>query len=139
MFLRRPQNLESANNVSPGTLRERAATLKVAEPVNARALPTRLHDARNLAFERQTTEAQTADTELAQIRARTAAQLAPVVLTELELRLAGVFDALCSSSHMSSLFLRGPRRAFFARWGGYAPWRNGMPKYFSSVRAPLSS
>src|ERR1700760_4266362 len=103
MFLRRPQNLESANNVSPGTLRERAATLKVAEPVNARALPTRFHNARNLALERQTAEAQTADAELAQVCARTAAQLAPVVLTGLELRLAGVFDALCSSSHISFL------------------------------------
>src|ERR1700760_1911986 len=128
MFLRRPQNLESANNVSPGTLRERAATLKVAEPVNARALPTRFHNARNLALERQTAEAQTADTELAQIRARTAAQLAAVVLTGLELRLLCGFDALCSGSHISLTFLFP-----------YAPWRNGMPKAFSSSRAPLSS
>src|SRR5580698_1970759 len=109
--LQPPQSIESANNVSPGTLRERAATLKVAEPVNARALPARLHNARDLALERQTTEAQTADAELAQERARTAAQLAPVVLTGLELRLAGVFYALCSSCHMSSLCSLAERHA----------------------------
>src|SRR6185312_3000286 len=48
---------ESAKNVSPGTLRERAATLEVAEPVNALALPARLHNARDLTLERQATEA----------------------------------------------------------------------------------
>jgi len=63
-------------------------------------LPAGLDDARNLALERKTAEAQAADTELAQKRARTAAELAAVVLAGLELRFASVFDALCSGCHV---------------------------------------
>jgi hypothetical protein len=69
-------------------------------------LPAGLDDARNFALERKTAEAQTADTELAQKRARTAAELAAVVLAGLELRFASVFDALCSGCHVLSLLLR---------------------------------
>jgi hypothetical protein len=66
-------------------------------------LPAGLNDARNLALERKAAEAQTADAELAQERARTAAELAAVVLAGLELRFASVFDALCSGCHVLSL------------------------------------
>src|SRR5579864_8872136 len=59
-------------------------------------LPTRLHDARDFALERQAAEAQTAYAELAQVAAGTAAELAPVVLAGAELRLPRVFHSLCS-------------------------------------------
>jgi hypothetical protein len=68
-------------------------------------LPAGLDDARNLALECQTAEAQAADTELAQKRARTAAELAAVMLAGLELRFASVFDALCGGCHVLSLLL----------------------------------
>jgi len=68
-------------------------------------LPAGLDDARNLALERKTAEAEAADAELAQKRARTAAELAAVVLAGLELRFASVFDALCSGCHVLSLLM----------------------------------
>jgi hypothetical protein len=63
-------------------------------------LPAGLDDTRNLTLERKTAEAQTADAEFAQERARTAAELAAVVLAGLKLRFASVFDALCSGCHV---------------------------------------
>ena len=68
--------------------------------VKRERLPAGLHNTRDLALERETTEAQTADAELAQERARTTAKLAAVVLAGLELRNSCIFDALCSSSHI---------------------------------------
>jgi hypothetical protein len=67
--------------------------------VGREALPTRLHDAGNLALQRQRAEAQTADAELAQVSAWTAAYLATVVLAGLEFRLACVFHSLCCCCH----------------------------------------
>jgi len=60
------------------------------------ALPARLDDAWDLTLQRQSTEAQTADAELAQERTRAPAQLAAVVLAALELGLTSVFYSLCS-------------------------------------------
>ena len=68
-------------------------------------LPAGLDDARNLALESKAAEAHAADAELAQKRARAAAELAAVVLAGLELRFASVFDALCSGCHVLSLLL----------------------------------
>src|SRR5215510_10978834 len=57
------------------------------------ALPARLHDARNLALERQLAEAEPAQLELPEVAARAAAQLAPVIGARLELRLTlGLHD-----------------------------------------------
>ena len=95
-------------------------------------LPAGLDDARDLALEREPAEAETADAELAQKRAGTAAELAAVVLAGLELRLLGVFDALCGVAIFR--FLSGYKLGV-----AYAPWRNGMPKALSKARAPLSS
>jgi hypothetical protein len=64
-------------------------------------LPGRLHDAWNLALERERAEAQAADAELAQERARTPAQVAAVVLAAGKLRLPFVFHAFCSSCHFA--------------------------------------
>ncbi len=44
-------------------------------------LPAGFHDTRDLTLKRQAAKAQTADPEFAQKRARTPAELAPVVLT----------------------------------------------------------
>src|SRR5207237_2901160 len=49
-----------------------------------RMLPARLHDARNLALEGELAEAQAAHLELPDIRARTPAQLTPMVGARLE-------------------------------------------------------
>src|ERR1700753_1297489 len=68
-------------------------------------LPGRLDDAWDLALERQRAEAQTAYAELAEERARTAAELAAVMLAALELGLAGVFHSLCCCCHGVSLSL----------------------------------
>ena len=65
-------------------------------------LPARLDNARDLALERQATEAQTAHAELTQKAARSPAELAPVVLAGAELRLPRVFHSLCSGCHKSS-------------------------------------
>src|SRR5499426_3793031 len=51
------------------------------------ALPARLHDARDLALERQLAEAEPAELELPEVAARAAAQLAPRIGARLELRL----------------------------------------------------
>ena len=64
--------------------------------VGTPALPARLDDAWDLTLQRQSTEAQTADAELAQERTRAPAQLAAVVLAALELGLTSVFYSLCS-------------------------------------------
>jgi hypothetical protein len=50
-------------------------------------LPGRLQHAWNFATQRQSAEAQAADAELAQVRARAPAQLATIVLARGELRL----------------------------------------------------
>mgnify|MGYP001551602319 CR=1 FL=1 len=63
-------------------------------------LPARLDDAWNRTRECKAAEAESADTELAQKRARTAAELAAVMLAGLELRFLCVFDALCGSCHV---------------------------------------
>jgi hypothetical protein len=65
-------------------------------------LPARLDDAGNLSLERQCTEAQTANAELAQETARSPAELAPIVLAAAELRLPRVFHPFCSGCHKSS-------------------------------------
>jgi hypothetical protein len=65
-------------------------------------LPARLHDAGDLALERQATETQTAYAELAQVTARPSAELAPVVLARAELRLPRVLYSFCSGCHKSS-------------------------------------
>jgi hypothetical protein len=70
-------------------------------------LPGRLHDAWNLALERERAEAQAADAELAQERARTPAQVAAVVLAAGKLRLPFIFNAFCGSGHFApDLLLR---------------------------------
>src|SRR5580698_371310 len=58
-------------------------------------LPAGLHDARDLSPKRQLAEAQTAQTELAQVRAGPAADLAAIVLAAGKLRFAGVFNSFC--------------------------------------------
>src|ERR1700735_4511333 len=58
-------------------------------------LPAGLNNPGNLAPERQLAEAQTAQTELAQVGAGPAANLAAIVLAAGKLRLAGVFDSFC--------------------------------------------
>src|SRR6201995_830482 len=73
-------------------------------------LPAGLDDAWDLALERQCTEAQTADAELAQERARTAAELAAVVLAGLELRLCRVFHSFCCSCHIFFALFLNPDR-----------------------------
>src|SRR5436309_10588621 len=50
----------------------------------AALLPARLHDARNLALERQFAEAEAAEFELSDVAARTPAELAAVVCAHLE-------------------------------------------------------
>jgi hypothetical protein len=70
-------------------------------PSKPNHLPGRLHDAWNLALERERAEAQAADAELAQERARTPAQVAAVVLAAGKLRLPFVFHAFCSSCHFA--------------------------------------
>src|SRR3989442_8384451 len=52
-----------------------------------RPLPARLHDARNLALERQLAKAEPAHLELPEVAARAAAQLAPGIGARAELRL----------------------------------------------------
>jgi hypothetical protein len=64
-------------------------------------LPTGFNDARDFAPERQLAEAQAAEAELAQIRARPAANLAAIVLAAGKFRLAGVFNSFRSSCHLS--------------------------------------
>ncbi len=58
----------------------------------AHPLPGRLAYARNLTLQRQSAEAQTADTELAQVPARTSANLAAIVLPGRKL---GLLVRLC--------------------------------------------
>src|SRR5690242_3434143 len=76
-------------------------------------LPGRLHNARNLAAQRETAETQTAHAEFAQEPARAAAQLAAVVLARGKLRLSCVLDSFCSGRHLVVIllvFLRAFRR-----------------------------
>jgi len=54
--------------------------------MHQRSLPTGLANARDLAVERQVSEANAADAELAEIGPRPAADIAPVVLADLVLR-----------------------------------------------------
>ncbi len=91
------------------------------------ALPAGLYDAWDFTLERQTTEAQPADAELAEECAGATAELAAVVLAALELGLLCVLDCFCSSRHIYLL------RSLL----GYA--RNGMPKCLRRTRALLSS
>src|SRR5258708_40125043 len=104
-------------------------------------LPAGFDDARNLALQSERTEAKTADAKLAQKSARTAAELAAVVLARLELRFLCIFDAfcgschnLCSLSHTANLF-----EAVGPGFLSYAPTRKGIPKPLSRARAALSS
>jgi hypothetical protein len=60
-------------------------------------LPAGLNDPGNLSPKRQLTEAQTAQTEFAQVSARPAADLAAIVLAAGKFRLAGVFNSFCCS------------------------------------------
>ena len=119
-------------------------SLEFCELLEARAkryLPAGLHNTRNLAFERERTEAETADAKLAQEGARAATDLAAVVLAGLELRNSCVFDALCCSCHNSLSILRetcGFPNDLVVLALAYAV-RNGMPNAFSKLRAPLSS
>jgi hypothetical protein len=75
------------------------------------SLPARLHNARNLSFESERTEAETANAELTKVSPGTTAELAAVVLTGLELRLTCVFDALCCSCHNVYLYPSKPVEA----------------------------
>jgi hypothetical protein len=65
-------------------------------------LPARLHDAGNLASQRETAKAQTADAKLPQVSPRPSAELAPIVLAAAELRLPRVFHPFCCGCHKSS-------------------------------------
>src|SRR5579871_369240 len=67
-------------------------------------LPARLHNAWNFSLKGERAEAETADAELAQERARTTAELAAVVLARLELRLLCIFDAFCGRCHIFALY-----------------------------------
>src|SRR5271156_2800602 len=73
--------------------------------LDGQSLPARLDDAGDLSLERQTTEAQAADAELAQVCAGASAELAAVMLPALELGLAGVLDSFCSGCHIFCLVL----------------------------------
>ena len=82
-------------------------------------LPARLHNARNFSLKGERAEAETADAELAQERARTTAELAAVVLAGLELRLLCIFDAFCGRCHIFcslSLLQTLFRAAFGPAW-----------------------
>ena len=109
--------------------------------MNLFILPARLHNARNFSLESERAEAETADAELAQERARTTAELAAVVLAGLELRCFCIFNAFCGSCHIFTLYLTA--NLFEADGPGfvnrYAPTRKGIPKLFSRARASLSS
>src|SRR5215469_13368111 len=75
-------------------------------------LPRRLRNPWNLPTERQLPEAQAANAELAQISARTSAQLATVVLARGKLGLSCVLNSLCRSSH-----------SILLRLGNFEPWK----------------
>src|ERR1017187_5172637 len=77
----------------------------------ATALPTRLHDPGNLALQGQTTEAQTADTELAQKGARTSADMAAIVLPDREF---GLLVRLGNTGCLRHCFLYALRLSLFA-------------------------
>src|SRR3972149_4224063 len=94
------------------------------------ALPARLHDAGDLALERQEAEAEAAELELPHVRARAPAQRATVAIADLPLLLAR--DLLSQTSHGEFLFLclcLCLRRAYCL---------NGIPRWRSSAR-PSSS
>src|SRR6185312_4026982 len=93
-----------------------------ARPPEPAGSPGGLNDARDLTLERQLTEAEAADAELPQKRARPATQLTTIVLAALELRLACVLDSFCSSCHKCPSIL------------AYAVWRNGIPNCRSRAR-----
>src|ERR1700722_4377017 len=66
-------------------------------------LPTGLNDAGNFAPKRQLAEAQAAKAKLAQVGARSAANLAAIMLAAGKLRLAGGFYSVCCGCHSSLL------------------------------------
>src|ERR1700761_2429708 len=88
----------------------------------ASSLPGGLHDAGDLAAQRESAETQAAYAELAQECARAAAQLAAVVLARGKLRLPGVFDTFCSGRH----FLLSPR--LFRLGSSRAEWHTELPQ-----------
>src|SRR5687767_8163575 len=63
-------------------------------------LPGALGHARDIAFEGQLAEAEAAHVELANVGARTAAQLAPVAVTDLELERLRFLGDLRGGSHL---------------------------------------
>src|SRR5262245_3631935 len=67
-------------------------------------LPTALNHARHFATKCELAEAQTAQRELAQIRARPAALAAPIPMPNRELRLLLVLDGLCGCRHICGRF-----------------------------------
>src|ERR1700754_4580493 len=88
----------------------------------ASPLPGALHDAGDLAAQREPAETQAADAKLAQECARAAAQLAAVVLARGKLRLPGVLDTFCSGRH----FLLSPR--LFRLGSSRAEWHAELPQ-----------
>src|SRR5688500_18678257 len=73
-------------------------------------LPGALRHAGHVAFERQLSEAEAAHVELAHVRARPPAQLAPVAMPDLELQRLCFLRDLCSRCHASAL-IRSERHA----------------------------
>src|SRR5579864_4994733 len=94
--------------IRPSTLHARAGRMLAAE--RDLFLPGRLGNARDLAPQRQTAEAQAAYAELAQIRPRTPAELAAIVLTSRKLRLPCRLGNMRCSGHL--VLTRG-RSPFF--------------------------
>src|SRR5437764_955427 len=74
----------------------------VIAPTFSAISPTTFRDARDVPFERQLSEAEPAQRELAHVRARAAAQTATVPQPDLVLRRFLLFRDLGSSSHINS-------------------------------------
>src|SRR5271157_1329719 len=111
----------------------------------SKILPTRLHDTRDIARQRQLPEAKPAQIELAKVPARAAASPAPVPMTDLELGLSHQFCKLrCSRHAYPPAFSAGFSAAFEPSLAAEtccrrcASCRNGMPKCRSSASASAS-
>src|SRR5436309_759969 len=90
--LSREAGMSTFSCSAPLALRMRVRRSAIGS-LRIRPLPARLHDARNLALERQLAEAEPAHLELPEVGARAAAQLAAVIGARAELRLTlGLHD-----------------------------------------------
>src|ERR1700751_3175277 len=99
-----PGNLRQITYFRPSSLVTGPSLLHLRGTKDERritSLPRRLRNPRNLAPQRQSPEAKTANTELPEVGARTPANLAAIMLARRKFRLLRVHYSFCCCSHFS--------------------------------------